>query len=159
MLLLLLPLPALAAEPNTVEAATEALVAILTDSAATEYTDARQIHYPAGKTGMALVFFTLESFGGGNNSTYYLAVFEPSWKDEAQETTAETIDKYRLVGYLPVGGDGWRSVDFADVVFEKDQITIKTEEYADNDAMCCPSKPGTATFKLENNRLTEITPQ
>lgn len=158
MLVLLLPLSALAAEPNMVETATEALVAILTDSVSTEFTDARQIHYPAGKTGVALVLFTIEGFGGGNNSTYYLAVFEPSWKDDA-ENTPETIDKYRLVGYLPVGGNGWREVDFADVVFEKDQITIKTKEYASNDAMCCPSKPGTATFKLESNRLTEIKPQ
>jgi hypothetical protein len=63
-----------------------------------------------------------------------------------------------LVGYSPVGGKGWRSVDFAKFTVENKQITLQTKEYASNDPMCCPSKTGTAIYRIENKQLIELKP-
>jgi hypothetical protein len=162
-LFLLSSLPALSAELRTVEAATDALVSALVDSDAVEYPKARRIHYPKGKTGLVFVFFTIENFDAGNNYTQYLAVFEPSWKfdpskGDAQQTSPDNIEKYRLVGYLPVGGKGLRSVDSSKIILEKQTVTIQTKKYASGDAMCCPSEAGTATFKIEGRQLIEVKP-
>ncbi|MDY0164125.1 hypothetical protein [Desulfobotulus sp.] len=151
------------ASDRTVDGATDLLVALLLDTNAGEHRKARQIHYVKDKAGMALVFFTVEGFNGGNNYTFYLAIFEPSWKfdpskGEAQQRNVSNISKYRLVGYSPVGGKGWRSVDFAKFTVENKQITLQTKEYASNDPMCCPSKTGTAIYRIENKQLIELKP-
>jgi hypothetical protein len=155
--------PVFSADQRTIDGAADSLVALLVDTFAVEYRKARQTHYVKDKTGMALVFFTIESFGGGNNYTFYLAVFSPEWKfdpskGEAQQQTADNIEKYRLVGYSPVGGKAWRSVDFMKFTVEKRLITLQTKEYASTDPMCCPSKPGTAIYKIESRQLIEVKP-
>jgi hypothetical protein len=143
--------------------AADSLIALLLDTDAAENRKARQIHYVKDQAGMALVFFTVEGFKGGNNYTFYLGVFEPIWKfdpkkGEAQQHDASNISKYRLVGYLPVGGKGWRSVDFSSFTIEKRKITLQTKEYAGNDPMCCPSKTGTAIYRIEDKQLIELKP-
>lgn len=148
---------------QTVDGETDSLVALLLDTEAAEYREAREIHYAKDKTGMAFVFFTIEGFNGGNNHTFYLAAFEPNWrydpdKGEMQQPNVLEIPKYRLVGYSPVGGKGWRSVDFANFTVEKGKIILQTKEYASGDPMCCPSKTGIATYLIEDQQLIELKP-
>lgn len=160
---LLLSRPAFASlEGRTVDGATDSLIGLLVDSDAVEHRKARQIHYVKDQ-GLVLVFFTIEGFNGGNNYTFYLAVFQPSWKfdpskGEAQQRNAENIAKYKLVGYSPIGGKGKRFVDFTKFAVEKRQITLQTKEYASTDPTCCPSKAGTAIYRIEDNQLIEVKP-
>ena len=121
------------ANDGMINGATDALVALLLDTETAERSKTRQIHYVKDKTGMALVFLTVEDLESRKDATVYLAVFEPSWKaDESKGTVpqlrAANISKYRLVGYLPVGGNGWRAVDFATVKVEKNQTTFQIKE-------------------------------
>ena len=150
-------------EGQTADSATDSLVTLLVDTDAKEHRKARHTHYVKDKAGLVLVFFTIEGFNGGNNYTFYLAVFQPSWKldpskGEAQQRNAENIAKYKLVGYSPIGGKGKRFVDFKQVAVEKGQITLQTKEYASTDPMCCPSKAGTAIYRIEENQLIEVKP-
>ena len=164
ILVLLLSSPAVAAaDQRMVDSGADSLVGLLVDTDAVEYRKARQVHYVKGRGGLALVFFTIEGFHGGNNYTFYLAVFEPSWtfdpsRGEAQQHTEANIAKYRLVGYSPIGGKAWRFVDFSKFTIDKRHIILHTREYARNDAMCCPSKPGTAVYEMEDRRLIEVKP-
>jgi len=151
------------ADERTIDRETDSLVRLLVDTDAVEHRKARKIHYVKDMPSIVLVFFTIEGFTGGNNYTFYLAVFEPSWKfdpskGEAQQHNASNISKYRLVGYSPVGGKGWRSVDFTKFTVENRQVTLQTKEYASNDPMCCPSKTGTVIYKIEYDKLIELKP-
>lgn len=161
LVLLLSTSAVVSSDDRTIDGAADSLVGLLLDTDAVEHRKARQIHYV--KAAMVLVFFTIEGFDGGNNYTFYLAVFEPSWKfdrsnREAQQHNASNISKFRLVGYSPVGGKGWRSVDFSKFTVEKKQITLQTKEYASNDPMCCPSRTGTAIYRIEDKQLIELKP-
>lgn len=164
VLMLLLSIPAVvASDQRTIDSAADSLVGLLVDADAVEHRKARQVHYLKERSGLALVFFTIENFNAGNNYTFYLAVFEPSWKfdprkGEAQQHTEANIAKYRLLGYSPIGGKGWRFVDFSKFIIEKRQIILQTKEYDSNDAMCCPSKSGTAVYKMEDKQLIEVKP-
>jgi hypothetical protein len=154
--------PASAAEKK-VHIATDSLVRLLVDSDAVEYRKARRIHYDKNNADMAAVFFTIENFNRGNNYTFYLAVFEASWKsdpekEDTQQRNSANISKYRLVGYSPIGGKGWRSIDFNKVTIEKRQITLQTKEYVGDDPMCCPSKIGTVVYRIEDKQLVELKP-
>jgi len=155
-LFLIYSMPTLSADLRTAESATDALVSILVDSYAREYRAARKIHYPGGQVDVAVVFFTIESFTEGNNYTQYLAVFEPSFEGDPELGKApDKISKYRLVGYLPVGGNDPRrgSVDFSQVALDKQKITIQRKEYGSKDALCCPSKPSAATYKITDREI------
>jgi hypothetical protein len=163
LLIMLSSVPAISAENQTLDRAIDSLVEALRDTDAAEHRKARQVHYVSGKNEIALVLFTIEGFNGGNNYTSYLAAFEPSWafdrsKGKAQQRNADDIRKYRLVGYSPIGGKGWRSVDFTNISVEKRQVTLPTKEYVSGDPMCCPSKNGTAIYKVENRQLVEVKP-
>lgn len=151
------------ADPPNVDSSADSLVALLLDAEAVEHRKARQVHFVKTGQELVLVFFTIEGFGGGNNYTFYLAVFEPEWKfdprkGEAQNQTAENIAKYRLVGYSPVGGKAWRFVDFTKFKVDKQLIALRTKEYASNDPMCCPSIAGTATYKVDSKQFVEVKP-
>lgn len=155
--------PVVTADELMVNGATDSLIKLLVDAEAVEHRKARKIHHLQDMPGMVLVFFTVEGFTGGNNYTFYLAVFEPSWKPEQSKEgkplhSVSITPKYRLVGYSSVGGKGWRSVDFEKITVEKKQITLQTKEYASNDPMCCPSKTGTARYRIENDALIELKP-
>jgi len=150
-------------EPPSVDAATDALVSLLVDTDAKEHRKARKIHYATNNAGLVFVFFTIEGFNGGNNYTFYLAVFKPDRvfdpsRGEAQQRRPDNIAKYSLVGYAPVGGKGWRSVDFSTFTIEKQKLILETKEYASNDPLCCPSKVGTAVYKIDDKQITEVKP-
>lgn len=151
------------ANDQMIRVATDSLVGLLLDTETAERPKTRQIHYVKDKTSRALVFVTTEDLESRKNPTFYLAVFEPSWKADLShgkvpQHQAANISKYRLVGYLPVGGNGWRSVDFTTVKVEKNQITLQTKEYATTDPSCCPTKVGTAIYKIEQSQLIEMKP-
>jgi len=139
------------------------LVSLLTDTQAVEYAEARRTHQLSNAADWTLVFFTLEGFAGTNSYTFYLAVFEPNFGSDGTETEAGNRDpakvrKYRLVGYAPVGGKGWRHLDFSDLEVASDAITLQTTEYKDSDPMSTPSKPGRAFFKVQNRQVVEVLP-
>jgi hypothetical protein len=87
-----------------------------------------------------------------------LAVFELSFQGDPElGITPEKISKYRLVGYLPVGGNVPRrgSVDASKVVLEKDKITIQRKEYDSKDALCCPSKTRSVLIEISDREILQ----
>ena len=94
-----------------------------------------------GKEGIELVFFTIERFGGGNNSTFYLAAFEPVAPEGASE-------RYQLLGVDQIGGNGWRVPDVDHFRTDGDCITLTTKNYAPGDAMSHPTISGTTGYCL-----------
>lgn len=161
-LFLLLAAPATwASGARTVDAAMLDLVSLLSDTQTEEYADARKTHQVQNAAKWVVVFFTLEGFAGSNDYTLYMAVFEPDFGRDTPERGAGThasgqVDKYRLVGYAPVGGKGWREVDFAKFKVDSDTIILQTTEYRDSDPMSTPSKPGRAVFKVQPRQVVEV---
>jgi hypothetical protein len=163
-LCLLLAAPATwASGARTVDAAMQDLVSLLSDTQTQEYTDARTTHQVQNAAKWVLVFFTLEGFAGSNDYTLYMAVFEPDFgrdtpEHEGRKHASGEVDKYRLVGYAPVGGKGWREVDFAKFKVDSDTIILQTTEYRDSDSMSTPSQPGRAVFKVQPRQVVEVLP-
>jgi len=131
-----------AAAQGAIDQAANALVAQLVDKTAKEYRAARRVHALPGPGDLSLVFFTLESFGGGNNYTYYMAAFA----DLAVSAKEPRGRRYRLLGFDVIGGAGWRAVDFEHFKVDGGCIVLTTREYAAGDPMSNPTRPGTARY-------------
>jgi hypothetical protein len=83
-----------------------------------------------------IVQYTLEE---GNNWTIYIAVFEePSMK---------------LIAAKHIGGKGYRIAELSKV--KNGLIEIGVQLYSTEDALCCPSVPGTAYYLVKKNSLNE----
>jgi hypothetical protein len=89
------------------------------------------------------VLYTLEGFGGGNNYTQYLAIFV---RDPATHGLTP-------VAHKTVGGKLYREIALESIA--NNVVLCKTKDYAKQDASCCPSKKGTASFVLEGNTIKE----
>lgn len=132
------------------------LATLLSDGYAEEFTKARTYHvFDIFEHGLkdTVVFFTLE---GESQSTYYgfyMAVFE---NVELIDPAPNDSIRYRLIAYAHVGGKGWRNIDFGRLSYSKGQFRLITQEYSDQDPMCCPSKKGTALYKLQKDGLHEV---
>lgn len=87
------------------------------------------------------VRYTLESFCGGNNTYFYMAVF------------LKRATEYKLAAFSQVGGDGIRGVDFDTI--EKGKIYLTTDEYLPGDCVHCPSGKGRTTYILKDGMLVE----
>jgi len=90
-----------------------------------------------------LVVFSVEGVGGGGNSNVqFLAVFSSAadWKMDLVE----------------VARRGKRSVTA--IKTTGSSIELSTLEYAGQDAMCCPSKPGTMTWTFRNGKIWREAP-
>jgi hypothetical protein len=114
-------------------------------SGASEYKKARKIIYgdiDGDADADATVQFTIEGIDGGNNYTFYLAVFR------------NENGKLKPLADDVVGGKLNRNVTLKLVKDQK--IYFDTEEYAENDAACCPSIKGKTVYILKNNKLTEV---
>ena len=90
------------------------------------------------------VIYTLESIGGGgNNYSFFLAVFK------------RTNDGLEFVADAKVGGKGTRSLFFESI--EDGVITFTTKFLWKHDALCCPSGGGKAFYILDyRNFLREL---
>lgn len=113
-------------------------------SDASEYKEARKILYgdiDGDGDDDAIVQFTIEGMGGGNNYGFSLAAF----KNDDGKLTAITDEV--------VGGKMNREVELKRI--EKGVIYLDTKEYAENDGACCPSIEGKTSFVLEGKKLVE----
>ena len=124
-----------------IDRAVETLVSQLVDGNAAEYRRGRRVHMMPGKEGIRLVFFTIERYGGGNNSTIYLAAFQ-SMVSKAGSA------KYQLLGFDQIGGNGWRVPDIDHFQTDGDCITLETKSYAVGDPMSHPTVNGKAKYCL-----------
>lgn len=91
------------------------------DQSASEFREARSIvervySHPPAKD--AFAFFTIEGFGGGNNYSYFLAVFTPE------------KNGYRIVGSSRVGGKA-KQIDFSYVKVEGNRFYLRSGEFHD----------------------------
>ena len=94
------------------------------------------------------VLFTLEGIGGGgNNYSFFMAVF------------LRAGDRYQLLADAIVGGKTTRSLDFDSIRNGVIRLNTKyrTKDAAGNwDATCCPSGRGKAYYTLRGPRLVEL---
>jgi hypothetical protein len=148
---------------NELDAKVTQLTELLKDSYAEEHLPARGIRLlkkTVGDTTVAVVVFTLEGFGRGNNYFQYLAVFNGSVEESEDGPLGIS-----LLDYTMVGGKGIRGIEFDQIKVEKMKneilITIPAMEYSPNDPMCCPNIKSVARFKLKvipllGSRIEEI---
>jgi hypothetical protein len=109
-----------------------------------EYEGARQVKRSgAGGNGQIsfAVLYTIEGIGGGNNYSQYLVAFLNS-------AGAATVTRPVLVG-----GKLYRSVRLDQV--EPQRIVLKTKNYTNADAACCPSLDGISWYSLAEGALAE----
>jgi hypothetical protein len=132
------------------------LVELLSDGYAVGYPGATRVQTIKRDIGgeIALVVFTVEGFGGGNNYSQYFAVFSP-------ETTAKGKQHFILIDVMQIGGGGWRAIEKLNVKTttnpksDETIIAIEALENTDKDAYNFPSKKITINLVLENGRLSE----
>lgn len=114
-------------------------------SDAVEYNEARKIIYgdlDGDGDEDAAAQFTLEGVGGGgNNYSFYLAVF----RNEDGKLKGVTDDA--------IGGKLNRDVTFTKI--ENGKMLFDTKGYDDDDGACCPSIEGKTAYVLEGNKLVE----
>jgi hypothetical protein len=109
-----------------------------------EFRDARQrvdgdvLHRGAVET---VVLYTIESQGGSNDHRQYLAVF------------ARRNGSLQPVARVEAGGKSGRGATL--IAIDAQGIALGTQEYADGDPSCCPSRKGHTHFVLEHDRLVE----
>ena len=121
------------------------------DQHATEYRKVRQYHMldiDGDGVKDTIVLFTIESFGGGNNYHFYMAVLR------------RIGEQFSFLDVIEIGREGRRHIDFNDVSIKDGNIVVGTREYVrDNqhfDPNCCPSKKGQATFEIKDGKLHEL---
>jgi hypothetical protein len=112
-----------------------------------EYREARQridgdlVHDGSAET---VVLYTIEGQGGSNNHVQYLAVF------------AHRNGSLQPIARVDAGGKSARGVTLVGV--DAQGIALATQEYADGDPSCCPSRKGNTHFVLEHDKLVERRP-
>lgn len=152
--------PAYSNAPKPLLMQVQRLVQLLRDTRAEGYPEAtlfQLLKSPAGDE-IALVVFTIEGFGGGNNHTQYLAAFTP-------ETDGQGKQHFTLIDVMRIGGKGWRAVHKLDArTTQGDKagemtIAIDALEGSDSDAPNFPSKKTTINLVLRNGRLYDARTQ
>ena len=109
-----------------------------------EYKKARKIVYgdiDGDGNDDAVIQFTIEGVAGGNNYSFYLAVFR------------NVNGKFESITDEFIGGKGIRDVDLQAV--RNGKIYVSTKEYSEDDAACCPSIKGKTSYVLSGNKLVE----
>ncbi len=107
---------------------------------------------------LSVVVFTVEGFGGGNNHSQYLAVFEVG-SDDGKPTF------YTLLDFLHIGGKGWRAIEKLQVRVTNMQksgaveMEVAVLEVGPDDAPNFPSIKTSIRLAFRGDRLTELTRQ
>ena len=148
--------PASIKAPKPLLAQVQRLTELLRDSYAVGYPDATMVQLVRGREGeeLALVVFTVEGFGGGNNHTQYLAAFTP-------ETDEKGKQHFSLIDVMPVAGKGWRGVMNLNAKVTRNPkagetlIVLDGLDVAGDDAPNFPSKKVTINLLLKGGRLVE----
>ena len=165
VVLLLLPIAARADERTIreeINAKVTQIAAMMGDSFSQEYKTYRGIQTLRNDKEdllAAVAVFTIEGLAGGNNYTQFMAAFA-SLSIEAEGHPR----RMSLLDVMAIGGKGLRGVEFKKIRMVQSKqdiiVTVPTEEYGPNDAMCCPSIKSEAQFIFQpypGGRLKEIT--
>lgn len=146
--------PPLARKPLLAQV--QRLTELLRDSHAVGYpnaTMAQAIDLRGGRQ-LALAVFTVEGFGGGNNHSQFLAVFETD--DETKPP------HYSLIDVIHIAGKGWRGIEKLNArVFQPPKsgdinVEIDALEVGPDDSPNFPSNKTVIRLVLSQGRLTEI---
>lgn len=148
--------PAPIKAPKPLLAQVQRLGELLRDSSAVWVADSTLVQFVKPHDGdeLALVVFTVEGFGGGNNHTQYFAVFNA-------EKDAKGKLHYSLIDFMPIAGKGWRGIANLNAKVTRNQqgsetyMAIDAFEVAGNDAPNFPSKKVTINLVLKDGRLIE----
>jgi hypothetical protein len=147
--------------PKALQEQVGRLVELLRDSHATGYPAATLTQTVDIQQGRKLVItvFTIEAYGGGNNHTQFLALFEREPEQSAKR------EHYTLLDVMPIGGKGGRAVHTLKLTATHDAASGRTTlllpvlEPAPGDALNFPSRPATVRLVLEHGRLSERRPR
>lgn len=142
--------------PKPLVTQVQRLTELLRDSYATWYPDATMVQLVKIREGdeLALVIFTVEGFGGGNNHTQYFAAFAP-------ETDEKGKQHFSLIDVMPIAGKGWRGVMNLNAKVTRNPKSNETLiafdglEVTGDDAPNFPSKKVTINLLLKGGRLVE----
>jgi hypothetical protein len=105
--------------------------------------------------GKIVVLFGLTSWGGGNSSRQFLAVFERH--DELFEgPNGRRIKPYQLLAVVQVGDDFYRW--FKTIELRQDLMILRGRSWLKADPHCCPSEDTAATYRLSQRGLVESGP-
>ena len=105
---------------------------------------------------LALVIFSIEGFGGGNNHTQYRAAFNVDTDDAGKR------QHFTLIDVIPIAGKGWRGMqalnDKVSVNSTRGEKTISLQalEVTATDAPNFPSKKVTINILLDDGRLRKL---
>ncbi|MYM38135.1 hypothetical protein [Duganella qianjiadongensis] len=147
--------PAAKAPPALLEQV-QRLSELLRDGYAVLYPDATMVQQVTVSKGQqwALVAFSVEGYGGGNNHRQYFAVF-------SMEPDQSGVTFYSLLDVMRIGGKGWRSVVKlnAKVIGQAKNgatlISLDGLEVTTGDAPNFPSKKITISLLFKDGRLIE----
>ena len=104
---------------------------------------------------LALVIFTIEGFGGGNNHTQYLAAFNVDTDDAGKRL------HFTLIDVIPIAGKGWRGIQVLNAKVSVNStrgektFSLQALEVTAADAPNFPSKKVTVNILLKEGRLSE----
>lgn len=142
--------------PKPLIAQVQRLTELLRDSYAVGYPEATIFQMVKSRQGeeLALVVFTVEGFGGGNNHTQYFAAFTPESNETGQP-------HFTLIDVIPIGGKSWRGIMNLNAKVSRNLKTAETLisfdglEVAGDDAPNFPSKKVKINLMLKGGRLVE----
>lgn len=99
------------------------------------------------KSDDAVVFFSLDGFGGSNHHVEYIAFFAVV---PPTEIAGSASRPYRLMAVSEIGARGWRTFDWKTAVPHRSAATVSGLQMRSGDALCCPSLPVTITFHIDD---------
>jgi len=131
---------------------------LLSDGYAVAYTPATFTYEIKRKdtSKLVLTVFTIEGFGGGNNHSQFLAIFEENLNEQNKPY-------YTYLDNIGIGGKGWRGVEElnAKVIEDKKNnalnISFDALEVGEDDAPNFPSKKVIVKVVYSKGKLTEVT--
>ncbi len=142
------PLPALADDHEVFTGPIGRLIAKLHrgDKCAKENETARRIHFhDLNKDGKkdAIVLFTVEGAGCGNNYSFHMAAFTNNGKG------------YKLAGHTVIGGKWNAHPDFEKVEYQNDLIILYVQGHSENDSACCPSLVHKVYYRIAEGKIVK----
>ena len=150
--------PAPAKAPKALTDQVQRLTELLKDSYAVGSPDSIMVQMVKQGEGdnLALVIFTIEGFGGGNNHTQYLAAFNLNRDDAGKRP------HFTLIDVIPIAGKGWRGIQTLNAKVSVNStrsektISLQALEVTDRDAPNFPSMKVTINILLNDGRLSEL---
>lgn len=150
--------PAPAKAPKALTDQVQRLTELLKDSYAVGSPDSIMVQMvkQGEDDNLALVIFTIEGFGGGNNHTQYLAAFNLDTDDVGKRP------HFTLIDVIPIAGKGWRGIETLNAKVSLNSrrsektISLQALEVTERDAPNFPGKKVTINILLKDGRLSEL---